>query len=235
MNFKIFNSLVQGDEAYKDIVQGIHYFNIEKNVDVIIIARGGGSFEDLAPFNNEVLADEIFKSEIPIVSGVGHETDFTICDFVSDLRASTPTAAAEICIPNMEDLENSLSDLRNSLNRIMKNRIEILKNKILENRISAHSPSKVLGDKKIFVKDSFSKLNFIVKNNLNNFKEVLNDLKISLQKNNFSEILNKGFVLVCDEKSKFIKSYNDVPDFQKISLIFKDGSVKGIFTKEDGE
>src|SRR5699024_444954 len=88
VNIKVFNSLVQGNEAYKDIVQGIRYFNIENNVDVIIIARGGGSIEDLWAFNNEILAEEIYKSKIPIVSGVGHETDVTICDFVSDLRAS---------------------------------------------------------------------------------------------------------------------------------------------------
>ena len=77
---------MQGIDAYKDIIQGIRYFNIENNVDVIIIARGGGSIEDLWTFNNEILAEEIYKSKIPIVSGVGHETDFTICDFVSDLR-----------------------------------------------------------------------------------------------------------------------------------------------------
>lgn len=237
VNFKIFNSLVQGDKAYKDIVQGIRYFNIEKNVDVIIIARGGGSFEDLSPFNSEVLADEIFKSEIPIVSGVGHETDFTICDFVSDLRASTPTAAAEICVPNMEDLKNFLEDSKNSLNRIVKNNIGIFKNKVLDNRIfiSTHSPSKILGNKKIFIGDCFSKLNFIMKNNLKNFKEVLNDLNVGLQKNNFNEILNKGFVLICDDKYKFIKSSDEILDFQKVSLIFKDGVVRGTFTKEDGE
>ena len=104
VNIKVFNSLVQGNEAYKDIVQGIRYFNIENNVDVIIIARGGGSIEDLWAFNNEILAEEIYKSKIPIVSGVGHETDVTICDFVSDLRASTPTAAAEICIPDFDSI-----------------------------------------------------------------------------------------------------------------------------------
>lgn len=236
INFKVFNSLVQGSEAYKNIIQGITYFNREKNVDVIIIARGGGSFEDLNPFNNEMLAEEIYKSEIPIVSGVGHETDFTICDFVSDLRASTPTAAAEICIPNIEDIRSSINEYKNLLNRIMESKIEIFKNMILTNKvyISSYSPLNVLRDKQIFINKSFAKLNDFMKNTLSKNKLIISELKSILEKNDFNEILNKGFVLIRDEKSNFIRSANEVSDFQKVSLIFKDGSIDGTFLKEGG-
>ncbi len=236
VNFKVFNSLVQGSEAYKSIIQGINYFNIEKNVDVIIIARGGGSFEDLNPFNNELLAEEIFKSEIPIVSGVGHETDFTICDFVSDLRASTPTAAAEICISNIEDVRNSINEHKNSLNKSMQSYMEVLRNKILTNKvyISSYSPLKVLRDKQIYINRSFTKINDIMKNTINDYKLILNEFKFMIEKNDFNEILNKGFVLIRDDKSNFIRSAEEVSDFQKVSLIFKDGSIDGTFLKEGG-
>jgi len=90
---------VQGSDAAAEIIQALSNLHTNGSVDVIIIARGGGSLEDLAPFNDESLARKIFSSAIPIVSAVGHETDFTICDFVADLRASTPSAAAELVVP----------------------------------------------------------------------------------------------------------------------------------------
>ena len=234
VNIKVFNSLVQGNEAYKDIVQGIRYFNIENNVDVIIIARGGGSIEDLWAFNNEILAEEIYKSKIPIVSGVGHETDVTICDFVSDLRASTPTAAAEICIPDFDSIIFLIDDCRNRLDKNFKNYIDVLKNKIFESKvcINKYSPLNILRDKKFLISNLFVRLNSIVKNKIMESKNKLNDLKINLEKNDFNQILEKGFVLICDEESNFIKKAKQIKNSQEISLIFKDGKVKGKFLKE---
>jgi exodeoxyribonuclease VII large subunit len=95
---------VQGDEAAAEIIQALRNLHSHGSVDVIVIARGGGSLEDIAPFNDEALAREIFNSSIPIVSAVGHETDFTICDFVADLRAPTPSAAAELIVPEWMEL-----------------------------------------------------------------------------------------------------------------------------------
>jgi exodeoxyribonuclease VII large subunit len=106
---------VQGAEAAAEIVQALRNFHVYGDVDVIIIARGGGSLEDIAPFNNESLAREIFKSSIPIVSAVGHETDFTICDFVADLRAPTPSAAAELVSPERLKLLTKLNNLKQRL------------------------------------------------------------------------------------------------------------------------
>ncbi len=236
VNIKVFNSLVQGNEAYKDIIQGIRYFNIENNVDVIIIARGGGSFEDLWVFNNEVLADEIYKSKIPTVSGVGHETDFTICDFVSDLRVSTPTAAAEICIPDIESILISIDNYKNDLDISVKKHLEILKNRILENKIkiNSYSPVNFLRDKKITLNNLFVRLNSTFKKNISDYKNMLSNFKISLERNNFSEILNKGFVLVRSENLNFIKSKEHIKDSQKIALIFGDGEVEGTFILKEG-
>ena len=110
-NLLLFPSAVQGEMVASTVISGLRYFNKTNSVDVIIIARGGGSFEDLFGFNDENLAREIFASNIPVVSAVGHETDFTICDFVSDLRAPTPSAAAELVYPSEMEIISKLDTL----------------------------------------------------------------------------------------------------------------------------
>ena len=122
-NVLIFPAQVQGDAASTEIATGIRYFNQHDNVDVIIIARGGGSAEDLAPFNNEGLARMIAASEIPVISAVGHETDFTITDFVADLRAPTPSAAGELVIRSRQEIEEQAAALHERLARAMRYRL----------------------------------------------------------------------------------------------------------------
>ena len=121
VNIKLYPAAVQGKGAAETIVKAIKYFNEVRNVDVIIVARGGGSLEDLWPFNEEITARAIFESEIPVISAVGHETDFTIADFVADLRAPTPSAAGELAVPELSDLKwkinNSMQRLSASLNK----------------------------------------------------------------------------------------------------------------------
>lgn len=122
-NVLIFPAQVQGDAASIEIATGLRYFNQHDDVDVIIIARGGGSAEDLAPFNNEGLARTIAASEIPVISAVGHETDFTITDFVADLRAPTPSAAAELVIRSRQEIEEQTAALHERLARAMRYRL----------------------------------------------------------------------------------------------------------------
>jgi exodeoxyribonuclease VII large subunit len=119
----IFPAQVQGDAAATEVTAGIRYFNKAKNVDVIIVARGGGSAEDLAAFNHEGLARSIAISEIPVISAIGHETDFTIVDFVADLRAPTPSAAAELVIRSLQGIEEQADSLRLRLARAMRYRL----------------------------------------------------------------------------------------------------------------
>jgi exodeoxyribonuclease VII large subunit len=111
----IYPAQVQGEAAASEVVAAVRYFNKSRKVDVIVIARGGGSLEDLAAFNNEGLARAIFASEIPIISAIGHETDFTIADFVADLRAPTPSAAAEMVIAARQQLEDQIGSLSRRL------------------------------------------------------------------------------------------------------------------------
>ncbi|MDF2889665.1 MAG: xseA [Clostridia bacterium] len=119
VNIILYPVQVQGEGACKEIAQGIQYFNQKKNVDVIIMGRGGGSIEELWAFNEEETAHAIFSSEIPIVSAVGHETDFTIADFVADLRAATPSAAAELVVPDKHALASRLNQNVYILNNYM--------------------------------------------------------------------------------------------------------------------
>ena len=123
VNVLIFPAQVQGDAASHEVAAGVRYFNQQANVDVIVIARGGGSAEDLASFNNEGLARTVFNSEIPVISAVGHETDFTIVDFVADLRAPTPSAAAELVIRSRQEIEEQAAALHERLSRAMRYRL----------------------------------------------------------------------------------------------------------------
>jgi exodeoxyribonuclease VII large subunit len=124
MSVLIYPVRVQGEEAAFEIVEGIEYFNEAKNVDVIIVGRGGGSLEDLAPFNEEIVARAIYASRIPVVSGVGHEIDFTIADFVADVRAPTPTAAADMVVRAKSEFLDVIEGLRAQLEQGMRNRLE---------------------------------------------------------------------------------------------------------------
>jgi exodeoxyribonuclease VII large subunit len=123
----IFPAQVQGDAAAGEVITGLKYFNRTKNVDVIVVARGGGSLEDLAAFNDEALARTISASEIPVISAIGHETDFTIADFVADLRAPTPSAAAELVIESKRMLEEQVETLRRRLARAARYQLQQIK------------------------------------------------------------------------------------------------------------
>lgn len=131
-NLLIYPAQVQGEAAASEVAAGIRYFNKSRKVDVIVIARGGGSLEDLAAFNNEGLARAIFTSEIPIISAIGHETDFTIADFVADLRAPTPSAAAEMVIAARQQLDNEISSLARRLEHGIRYRLMLNRSRFQE-------------------------------------------------------------------------------------------------------
>jgi exodeoxyribonuclease VII large subunit len=130
-NAVIYPAQVQGDLAAGEVTSGIRYFNKSKSVEVIIVGRGGGSAEDLAAFNDEGLARAVARSEIPVISAVGHETDFTICDFVADLRAPTPSAAAELVIRSRVEIENQAEAVRGRLVRAMERILLEVRNELM--------------------------------------------------------------------------------------------------------
>ena len=204
---------VQGKNSCNKICSGIRYFNTPENqTDVIIIARGGGSNEDLSVFNEENLAVEIYNSEIPIISAIGHETDFTICDLVADRRASTPSVAAEIAVPDSESIINLINNYEKNLEISVNNIFDRKTQKInlLDNLINTYSP-----DNKI--------KNYM--NSVNYFNELLiKNMSFYLAKKEFLiENLNKRL----EKYSKNNKSIYDFSDnTNKIDIIMKDGKIE---------
>ena len=185
----LFPSLVQGEFAADDIVKNIE---LSKNydLDVIIIGRGGGSIEDLWSFNEEKVARAIYSLEVPVISAVGHEVDFTIADFVADLRAPTPTGAAEMAVPNMADFYNYLNQIYIRINESMRNILKSKKDALLTLKDSyvLKNPMNIYEIKEQKFDNLFERLNINILNIIKNNKEKLNNIKSSYILNNPSSI-----------------------------------------------
>jgi len=185
----LFPSLVQGEYAKDDIVKKLKIANTY-DLDVIILGRGGGSIEDLWPFNEEIVAREIFASKIPIISAVGHEVDFTIADFVADLRAPTPTGAAEMAVPNMSDITNYIKQLSIRLNENISKKINIHKlllEKCKESFV-LKNPMIIYENKKLKIEELKENANRILKQKIDNNKNRLDKIKSNYILNNPSTL-----------------------------------------------
>lgn len=147
---KVFDVRVQGEEAEQDLIKGIRYFEQAESVDLMILARGGGSYDELSIFNSKELAIEIFRSKTPIVSAVGHESDFFISDLVADLRASTPSAAAELCVPELSSVQKRCLRALEAMKRILKGKIRSTEISLLylERTLQSKDPVSKIRDKK---------------------------------------------------------------------------------------
>ena len=174
VRIKIFPVKVQGDGAVEQIVEAIENVNHQKNIDVAILARGGGSLEDLHAFNSEKVARAIFASHVPIVSAVGHETDYTIADFAADLRAPTPSAAAELIIPVKKELKASCRQLLRALHLNMLGTIENRRLQFYRIREKLVHPGKRVQDHLLRMDDLYFRMARLVKNNLKRHREWLN-------------------------------------------------------------
>ena len=207
----ISDTRVQGENASSSIVESISSMNKLDNIDVIIIARGGGSIEDLWPFNEEIVAREIFKSRIPIISAVGHETDFTISDLVSDLRAPTPSAAAEIISPDVDSLKESINLKLRELNLSFNGIIENLKNRFFlsMDRILNFKIETSINNLKISsLKDN---LNLTLDVKIKEIKFNLLNLENSLSHLNIDKVFEKGFFLTQLKSDKsIIKNFKNI-------------------------
>jgi exodeoxyribonuclease VII large subunit len=175
---------VQGAEAAGEIISALRNLHTYGTVDMIIIARGGGSLEDLAPFNDENLAREIFRSSIPIVSAVGHETDFTICDFVADLRAPTPSAAAELAVPRRTDLQERLYHLRQRLAAAQRRQFEGQKEQLASLTARFKDPRRFLLDFSISLDDLRERMQRALTQRTQTVKSKLQHLDLGLQNQN---------------------------------------------------
>lgn len=224
----IYPAAVQGVNVASTVIAGLDTFNKLNNVDVIIIARGGGSFEDLFGFNDEALARKIFESKIPIVSAVGHETDFTICDFVSDLRAPTPSAAAELVYPQYSDIVNRILMDKNRIMVGTKNFLERRREYV--RRLKAAKLEKVPLDMinryrltiDSIMKQSYNMLNL----KLEKYKSRGMQTIAKIDTLSPLKTLTRGYSVTETEDGKVIKSIEDVNKADKLNVILTDGKIK---------
>ena len=232
VSIKLYPVTVQGDKSANDICEGIRFFNTMNNVDTIIVGRGGGSIEELWSFNEEIVAREVFKSKIPIISAVGHETDFTICDFVSDMRAPTPSAAAEIATPSLSDLEYKLNNIKNRMNMSLTNQVQIDKqrlNSVFE-RINNYLKSYTIKDNIIQLDKIYDKIIFEVENNLSMEKERLTNIGAILHNLSPLATIDRGYSII-QKEGKVINSIKEIEIKDDIDIVLKDGSIECIVEK----
>ncbi|HBR02852.1 MAG TPA: exodeoxyribonuclease VII large subunit [Ruminiclostridium sp.] len=229
----IYGSAVQGAEAPAQLIRGIRCFNAMKNVEVIILARGGGSLEDLWPFNDENLALAIVESEIPVISAVGHETDYSIADFAADLRAPTPSAAAEMVMPEKKVLKEGLRNLEKRLSISLNNRLRREREKLvrLENARSLQRPLEMVDRKRQHL--DVLERNLIQQNQigLDRVKSVLREAAGRLNALSPLTVLSRGYAVAQTEEGALIRSSRALKPGDKLILTVSDGKFQGIYEK----
>ena len=218
---------VQGPGAAKEIAKGIKTMNENNLADVIILARGGGSLEDLWPFNEEIVARAIYDSKIPVISAVGHETDFTISDFVSDLRAPTPSAAAELANPDVFELQSKINSLKDRSRISLKKKIELLNLKL--NKLNS---SRVFTNPMQNIENNYLKVDQYIKSLENSIKlkQKETEKKLIEQVTKLDALsplktLTRGYSII-EKNGKLIKSSKDLIAGDEIQIRLSNGEKK---------
>ncbi|TCU72776.1 exodeoxyribonuclease VII large subunit [Tissierella praeacuta] len=226
----IYPSLVQGLQAPKEICEGLIYLDSRNDIDLIITGRGGGSIEELFAFNDEQLARTIYKLKTPIISAVGHEVDFTIADFVADLRAPTPSAAAELSVPDIEHLTNELESKYKRLIRNIYSTVDGYRTQIdyLNRNLKFSNPTNQLKDKRQEIDNLFKDLNYVMEKKIGDKLNQLSSLKNSLNMLNPRLALDRGYGILTDNKGKLVKSIDNIVVDEEINILLKDGKIKSI-------
>lgn len=220
-------TLVQGVNAPGELIKALDYLNNREDIDTIILARGGGSIEELWAFNDEKLAYAVYNSKKPVVTGVGHETDFTIVDFVSDRRAPTPSAAAEIAVPNINEEMNSFVSLKRALDTSIKTYIQNKCNQleIAKRMLEKNSPEILIVNGYSSIDNFKYVLDMRIANKIKIEKEKILRYNSILKSNNPINILNKGYSIISDEIGNNISNVDKLKEQDKVHITFKDGKV----------
>ena len=224
----LYPALVQGENAAADLVKGLARFNRDRNVDVIILGRGGGSIEDLWAFNEEPLVRAVAASEIPVISAVGHETDFTLCDFAADMRAPTPSAAAELAVPDMEEILYTVQTADLRLRRAMNQKISVLGERLtrLASSRVLKNPQNVIDDKRMALLAEERMLYDKMQSVLRGKKADLGEKAAKLDALNPLAVLARGYAAVFEENGKVITRTEDVQIGEIVMLAMADGKLK---------
>ncbi len=232
----IYPALVQGEGAEKTLIEAVDYFDKSRLCDVVIIGRGGGSIEDLWAFNSEALARRIYAATVPIISAVGHETDFTICDFVADMRAPTPSAAAELAVPDRRELMMRLDSYEERMCAAIVNNISRLKERVayLSDKTGAGATLAFIDNKKNAVAAQHEKATLLLRSSLERLRERLALSAGKADALSPLSILSRGYS-VAEGKNGIIKSTDSTKVGDKISLILADGRLSAEVTEINKE
>ena len=213
---------VQGAGAEIKIAQAINQMNEQKLADCIILGRGGGSLEDLWPFNEEIVARAIYDSEIPIISAVGHETDFSISDFVADLRAPTPSAAAELAVPNMQDVIYTIENYRDRLKTSLKRKLQLGKMRYSK---AYKDPLRRVNEYRMIIDNDISLMQKDIKNKYDSNNQLYLKLLTKLDALSPLKTMQRGYNIT-QKDGRVIKSAKDLKLGDEVSISFFDGSRK---------
>ena len=217
---------VQGEGAADDIARAIKAFNDYEAADVLIVGRGGGSIEDLWAFNEEIVTRAVFESKIPIISAVGHETDYTICDFVADLRAPTPSAAAELAVPDKLELKGELLSYKQHLYAIAKNILLKERSKLsaIEQRDVMRNPVVKINENRKELAFISDRIESLTENTLKDSRNKLAALAGKMDALSPLRVVSRGYALV-ENNGKIVKSTSDVSINDELLLKISDGTV----------
>ena len=218
---------VQGSGAAQKIAKGIEFMNKHKLADVIIVARGGGSLEDLWPFNEEIVARAIYNSELPVISAVGHETDFTISDFVADLRAPTPSAAAELAVPDVAELKMKIKNYQRRYEQALIRKLQLIKlryEKCMTRKAFTGILQKV-NEQYMVIDMKVKSMQHSVKSKLQNDKSITQNLILKLDSLSPLKTLARGYGIILKD-GIVIKSKNMLRKEDEISIRMQDGETK---------
>ena len=229
----IYPTLVQGVEAVQNIIDMLNYANQQKKCDVLLLTRGGGSLEDLWSFNEENVARAIYASKLPIITGIGHEIDLTIADFVADVRAPTPSAAAEILTPDQHKIQEGLAQYQKFLRQSCFMALQRYRQQVshLSQRLYEHDPRKILLEKKERLKQYEQTLSLMMKNILSQHKHQLISLGKQLHQLSPLNTLDRGYAIVFDQES-IVTSIKNITIGQTVITRLKDGVLESQVTSK---
>ena len=226
----LYPSLVQGPSAPAQLINALKNLDESGLCDVIIIGRGGGSTEDLWCFNDEGLAHAVYECKTPIISAVGHETDFTICDFVADLRAPTPSAAAELAVPDVRDLKKQFENVQSRLTNTLSARTDYLRQRLLtlSQRPVLQSPKGYFDERRMALAREEEKLYSAFTSKIEREKMKLFAQNEKLKTLNPLSVLGRGFSVAFGNDGKAIKSVSELPSGTEFELMLSDGKTKAV-------